>query len=159
MCAQLPCFLKHEHPKLFIAGFVGELLEANCRTEPRRPYGDISSCKCPKSSDQVPPPTMQTSTSSLSRSCSLGSNESSTSASLRHDVVANALVLCTRALDLGLSNKARRLAGAKCECAAVANLGALFECVRARLARGTEKVFGGISSAALRFRGSGWWHV
>lgn len=104
---------------------------------------------------------MQTSTSSLSRSSCLGSNESSTSASLRHDVVENALVLLTRVLDLGLSNKQRRRAGANCERAAVANLGVLFGCEIARLARGIERVFGGISGAALGFRrsGCGMWDV
>ena len=100
---------------------------------------------------------MQTSTLSLSRSCCLGSNESSISASLRHGVVEKDLLQLTRALDLGLSNMHRRRAGANCEYAAVANLGALFDCVRARLARGTERGFGGILGAALGFRRSAWW--
>ena len=159
MCAQLPCFLKHQHTKLLITGFIGELLEANCRTESSRPYENISPYSSPNNGECIPPPTMQTSTSSLSRSCCLGSNESSISASLRHGVVKNVLLQLTRALDLGLSNKHRRRAGANCEYAAVANLGALFDCVRARLARDTERGFGGILGAALRFRGSAWWDV
>ena len=63
----------------------------------------------------LPPPTMQTSTSSLSRSCCRGSKESSTVANRRHWDVAKAFRLVGEQKALGCWNRHRRRAGAKYE--------------------------------------------
>ena len=66
----LPSFLKQKHSKVLIASFIGQLFEANRSAE--------SSGACIvvlagwvswRTVERLPPPTMQTSTSSLSRSC------------------------------------------------------------------------------------------
>ena len=86
----------------------------------------------------LPPPTMQTSTSSLSRSCWRGSNESFTSADLRHGVVESNRLLANRPLCFDGCRRHRRCVGEKCEYALLVDWIEEIDSMTGRLARGAN---------------------
>lgn len=114
--ANFPRLLQQQYPEIVIASFVGYLFESNCCAEASRPCGDGSTVEIDHGVEQyLPPPTMQTSTSSLSRSCWRGSNESFTSASFRHGFVESDRLLMNRPFCLDDCKRHRRCVGEKCE--------------------------------------------
>jgi hypothetical protein len=94
VCADLAGLLEEEDAEVFIARFVGELLQANGGAETGGAWAEeVSGRRASKEiRGSLPPPIMHTSTSSDSRSMLAGSNDSSSvSAERTARVVAKVL--------------------------------------------------------------------
>lgn len=137
--ADFPRFFEQKYPEIVIASFIGYLFQSDGCAEASRSCVDGSAVAINLEVEHcLPPPTMQTSTSSLSRSCWRGSNESFTSANLRHGVVESNRLFANRPLCFDGCRRHRRCVGEKCEYALLVDWIEEIDSMTGRLVRGAN---------------------